>query len=228
VTPTQLSFAFFLVVVAPLFGIAGALRREGWRQRAAGFVVCAGCASIALALSGVIAALMHPRYPAQGPPEFKAILYVLPGYLVGALAVAAVWRRASTSKIDAFTVARVAASCALTIATLVSAALYAMLIMPQHHALPWSASDVRESYWGETLLPDFEYRLKARVSEGELYRYLARRTMDPVSHDVAMPGPPYGERDASWWDPPSATHMSQRGERAGYRDGYLYVWAGDE
>ncbi len=47
-------------------------------------------------------------------------------------------------------------------------ALYQLFVFPAHKDLPWSATGVRDDYrrW-ELFLPDFRYRLKARLSEAD-------------------------------------------------------------
>ena len=104
-------------------------------------------------------------------------------------------------------------------------------------ALPWSASDVHEWIWSETLLPDYSYHLKARVTEEEFGRYTARFGLTPHAetrqYSEAAPlwlswrTPDNFKGD--WWTPSetlNGTFVANEGRTwtfAKYEHGYLYL-----
>lgn len=76
-TLTQLAFVTVIACALPL---AHYLQQNGGlpARRAA---LLAAIPSGVLALSGTVALLAHPAYPSSGPPEYIALLYVLPAAL---------------------------------------------------------------------------------------------------------------------------------------------------
>lgn len=243
-TATQVAFAFAAAVIAPGFGLCGAracvATELGWRR---GFLVAAIAAWAALAISGVVAALCHPRYPFVGPPEHVAMVFVAPCLIVGTAAVLLLMRFAPPRPADGLVRAgdlerdRRGATRLLVLgvalSSLVLIGLYHLLVLPMHVALPWSAREVHEYYRGEALLPDFSYCLKARVPERELAPYAARMGLAPLGGDTRVdwtrPWDLDGH-DTSWWDPPPVaagrTFVWQGGDTvilADWKDGWLYV-----
>lgn len=104
--------------------------------------------------------------------------------------------------------------------------------------LPPTAEDIHEVYWEDKFLPDYEYRLRARVTEPEFQEYVTRlgcaphaptRTYYPITGTVS-PSPGWSSRGGpSWWHPSESldkTFVRQNGNewiQVKYEDGYLYV-----
>jgi hypothetical protein len=103
---------------------------------------------------------------------------------------------------------------------------------PFHRMLPNGAQDVHEWFWHDTLLPDYNYLLKARISLPEFEAYVAHFRLTPHT-----PSRTYRDSetwftwraDADWWDPSESKDTSfvrQEGDGwtyAKYEHGHLYL-----
>lgn len=202
------------------------------------FVVATLAAWLGLAISGALAAFIHPKYPQSGPPEFLAMFYLVPGYVSGMLGLLFLrhfpLNSAQLENPLLVLPKRLLCSGILSSVT-VLITLYFVTVMPAHRALPWTAKEVQESYWGEALRPDYQYCLKARIDEKDFPAYVAKFGLQQYSRakaaPVAWPHIP-GDTEATWWQPPrfqrSITYGVQNGDHsviAAFKDGWLYVAA---
>lgn len=192
-TATQVAFLLVVIAVGPGFGVCGgvACQSSTLRSRRA-FLVATLASWFALGISGAVAALCHPRYPVEGPPEHVAMLYVAPCLVVGVGAVLLLMRfapprtdaliRPGDLERDQRRGKRL-----LVAGTLLSVVLFVgiqyVLVMPMHRALPWGASNVRESYWGDGFLPDYSYCLG--TSPRERVRQLREQAWTHAAHPGA-------------------------------------------
>lgn len=104
-------------------------------------------------------------------------------------------------------------------------------------ALPSNAEDVHEWFWEDGFLPDYTYKLKAKMSDEQFHRYLERLKLTPHSPDR-----PYSDDSQVWlrwkdrhggalecWDPSESlaeTFVLQAGDTwtfAKRERGYLYL-----
>lgn len=248
-TVTQAAFLLFGLGIAPGFGLAGALAGRGTRLRARwGAALGAGAAWLGLGASGVAAIASFPRYPLEGPPEHVALLFLIPGFVCGVLAVLAtialpaVASDGAAERERARREARSLLFAGVGASALLLLGVWWLFAWPFNRALPWSARAVRESGWTDGFLPDFSYCLKARVPEAEVGPFLARVGLTEVhsatrvytDHPtwLSWAGPVGG--DTTWWDPPPVragrTYVSQHGDLwvlADYEAGWLYVSAAE-
>lgn len=242
-TATQAAFAFFLLVVAPSSGVCGAVLCRGTKLGAfRGLVLGTAASWASLAFAGLVAALVHPRYPREGPPEHTAMLFLVPAYLLGIGAVVALSRRArrdapERSARPGLTLLAIGTAASV----LVVAALYVVLVPPFHKALPWGARDVRESHRADGFLSDYACCLKARVSPEQFAGYVARFGLTPHTESRVYTddklwltwSQPQDRSDSAWWNPPAIeagrTYVAQAGDEwvlAAYKDGWVYVSGG--
>lgn len=111
-----------------------------------------------------------------------------------------------------------------------------LLLMPSRarRALPWSASDIREYYWGQEFGSDYHRCLRARIDESDFDAFTDRLNLDRTyTEDVA--GLPLGwvGCDEPWWTPPDSLlgarfeHRERDGyfAMAKYHNGYVYFVA---
>lgn len=100
--------------------------------------------------------------------------------------------------------------------------------------LPWTAEDVHERYWSDGFLPDDSYRLKARITDEQFRRYIAKFELTPHAPTRAYSESPdlyltWSPRTDTWWDPTDSlesTFVSQDRDTwtfAKHERGYLYL-----
>ncbi len=99
--------------------------------------------------------------------------------------------------------------------------------------LPWSATEIRESYWTEGFLPDYNYYLKARITEKQFQDYLAKFELTPHTPERKYEDEEmwmeWGYHSNSWWAPSESlekTFVWQGGHTwtfAKYENGNLYL-----
>jgi hypothetical protein len=195
-----------------------------------------GAAWIGWIISGICAAVLFPGYPLSAfPPERYAILFTVPGFISGFIAVVS-----CANRFKNLTPARVMTR-PLTIAFLVVTVVlfygaYFVSTSETYRSLPWSASEIRQHYWGETFLPDYEYFIKAKIPAEEFEPFARGRGLTPHTADRQ-----YSDKTRSiswssaeklkWWDPSASvegTYVAQAGDAwvmAKYENGYLYYYA---
>jgi len=246
VTVTQSAYAFFLLIVAPWFGLSGAQRARGTRIGAPwGLVIGAGFAWAGLAMSGVLAVLVYPQYPHKGPPEHVALLTLVPAHLVAVVGRLALGRLVDRCSDDASRHRPLRRelwrlSFGVAASGLAIVGIYHLFIYPEDRALPWGAREVHRNLWSDGFLPDFSYHMKVQVSAEEARDYMARVGLTRaaslplhaswLSRPVSMPS----RVDTSWWDPSPDSGDTYSREWsttcftiAKYERGWLYVYALD-
>lgn len=233
-TATQVVFLLVLGAVAPGFGGCGALAGRGTRfGRGGGFVVATVAAWFGLGLAALLGSLWHPRYPAEGPPEHVATLFVIPGFVLGIAAVRLLAGQPPLPEAGDLSrrrrLARRFLLGLLLAATIAIAVVHQLFVAPVHRALPWSASQVQE--WQRDA-PGHAYGLTARLPAEEFPAYAAAlglRLAGTGDDAVAWPAP---AGPAAWWDPPrvepGSTWVWRRDPEwllATQRDGRVWVAA---
>jgi hypothetical protein len=103
------------------------------------------------------------------------------------------------------------------------------------HELPWGAQDVHEWHWSDGLLPDYAYHLKAKITEPEFKRYIAKFGLTPhtatrrYSEDILLQWSAFGPFNGDWWDPSDSLDGTYVWEHRGtwtfakYERGRLYL-----
>lgn len=232
-TWAQGTFAFCFGIIVPAVGILSALRmrREG-KSAFKGFFLSSGATFIALIACCCVAMLCFPHYPRLKIPELLANAFTLPGVIAGILAIWFVSDSRKASK--AFCIKASLATIALYAAGIVLC--YQMFTWSFRKELPWSASDIHESYYSDTLLPDYDYKLKAKISEAQFQNYIKSFDLSPHTSDrkyseeihwLDWNAPPEG--NVGWWNPTSSltnTFVWQGSDTwifAKYENGYLYL-----
>lgn len=232
-TWAQGTFAFGFGILVPAVGILGAMRlKREERNWIKGFTVAAGATLLALIGSCVVAVLLFPRYPHQQVPELLANAFTFPGVLVGIGSIWFVPRARAASR-------NFCAGASIIVAVLYIgglAACYELFTWPFRKALPWTATDIHEWYWSETLLPDYSYYLKAKVTENQFRTYVARFGLTPHAPDRAysessiwLNWESAPESDGGWWNPSDSldTTFVREGHDtwtfAKFEQGYLYL-----
>jgi len=100
--------------------------------------------------------------------------------------------------------------------------------------LPWSAKDVHEKSSADGVLPDYDYQLKARITEPEFQVYIAKSKLTPQTRTRQYDESPglmldWWQYTNTWWDASpslSNTFVWQKGTEwtfATYEHGYLYL-----
>lgn len=231
-TWAQGTFAFCFGIIVPAVGVLSAVgvRREG-KSALKGFAFAFGVTLLALVACCFIAHFLFPRYPSEPIPEVVANAFTLPTVVVGLCMILFTCRRSSLRF-------RSVSSTALIVLYLVGIFLsYQFFTWGFRKALPYAASDIHESYWEDSLLPDYGYHLKAKVTEGQFRAYIAGFRLTPHTptriYSDYVGCLAWGRSDPplnrSWWDPsPSleSTHVSQAYHTwtfAKYERGYLYL-----
>jgi hypothetical protein len=204
------------------------------RLRAGSYAIVA--AWMGWIISGICAAVIFPRYPlSEFPPERYAILFTIPGFISGFTVVLI-----CADRFRNLTPARVITR-PLTIAFLVITVLlfygaYFLSTTRTYRSLPWSASEIRQFYWGEDFLPDYTYHLKAKMREEEFEAFVRRHglTLHSAERQYADKSRSASWSSAEklkWWDPSASlegTYVTQEGDGwvlAKYENGYLYYYA---
>lgn len=217
-TATQAIFLLVATIGAQLLALAGRLAGElakvgPWRGAAQPALACwLGLAMGALALWGCF-----PDYPASGPPEALAVLFVTPGLVLGAAALAALLRRTPREPPDgsdgwrlarAHDALRAVVALAVLFAVVGLPASYRLTTSPVQRALPWSATEVEDTFrWS----PDrvFPGQVTARVPEAAAREVAARLGLAPL---------PARGGCLAWGD--------DRGARVEWQGGRLEAWGG--
>ena len=100
--------------------------------------------------------------------------------------------------------------------------------------LPASATEIKESSWADGFLPDYDYYLRAKITEQEFDTFvgdlgLTPHTSDRIySEESALSWSGHLLEDGSWWSPSSdlsGTFVEEGGTQwtyAKYENGYLY------
>lgn len=213
-TWAQGMFAFCFIVLAPLVGILNTFQRG---EKAFNTQKCIVVVDLALLVSAVIAILLFPDYlQISMIPEHLIVLFTLPALLAG---FGVLWVGRSTRKQTALL-----ASIILFVYLAGALLSYGLFTRPQRMALPWSATQVQEYLWQDSFLPDFEYCLKAKISEGDFENYVDHYNLThPIEGHVIG-----GGCSAEWWDISMGygAYGKVEGDRemlATYKNGFIYV-----
>lgn len=200
-TPTQYAFAICFLVVAPLLAIFAAYAQSaGGEHPWKGAVIAGGVSWAGWIASGVCAATLFPRYPAGGSPsEPVAMLFVLPGLLAGMATVRWFATRRVPIRSSTLRTRMVLAGwivVAAVLAVVLVAAHRSLTTWPGRRELPGSAEVIEERISEDDFLGDFEYVIRARMSE-RIFREWMRRldvqpTEDPTRYGVPLD---YGEHE---------------------------------
>jgi hypothetical protein len=103
--------------------------------------------------------------------------------------------------------------------------------------LPWRAQDVKEWHQSDGFLPDYSYQLKAKITEEQFHRYIAKFELTPHTPTRKYSDSPEAWLtwhrapgfSGAWWDPSDSlehTFVWQGNDTwtfAKYERGYLYL-----
>ena len=207
------------------------MRREG-KSALKGFLLCSGATFVAFIVCCVIAKLAFPDYPRQKIPELFANAFTLPGVIAGILAIWFVSDSRKASK--KFCMKASLATIGIYGAGIVLC--YQMFTWSFRKELPWSATDIIETYYSDTLLPDYDYRLKAKITESQFQNYIKSFELSlhtnerKYSDDVVwLYWGASSKSKGGWWNPTDSltnTFVWQGNDTwifAKYENGYLYL-----
>lgn len=232
-TWAQGTFAYCFGILVPAVGIVtGRKRRREAKSWFLGFVLGSGTTFIAFVACCVIAHWCFPQYPNKQISELLANAFTLPIVVAGIAAVWLVSSRPPQPKRFCYN-----ASALLLALYLVGLGLcHYLFTWGFRQALPWSARDVHEAYWTDSLLPDYTYQLKARITEQQFREYISKFHLTPHTptrtYSDDSPCLSWGNvqvSKADWWDPSKSlesTFVWQGGHTwtfAKYERGYLYL-----
>jgi len=232
-TWAQGTFAYCFGILVPVVGVLSALRlRRERRPWFKGFIFASGAMFLALVFCCLIAKLCFPHYSNQHPPELIANAFTVPSVVAG---IAVIWY-VSNTRLGSRRFCTFASALVLVLYLGGLLLCYEAFTWSFRKALPWSAREVHESYMTDTLLPDYGYQLKARITEKEFRDYIARFDLTPhtatrtYSDDLVCLSWRYGPGfEGGWWDPSDsldATFVWQGDTTwtfAKYEHGYLYL-----
>lgn len=104
--------------------------------------------------------------------------------------------------------------------------------------LPWGASEIYEWYQQETLLPDYVYFLRAKISQEEFFKYIKKLDLEKHTDSSSYPDEKAGLSwaasygvDTKVWNPSESlkeTYVWQKGHEwvlAKYENGFVYLKA---
>ena len=176
-TPTQYALFLCFLVFGPAMGVmAGYLAHK--RSRSAAFATLATTATSwgAWLVSCVCAAVMFPTYPASGTPsEAIAMLFVVPGFVAGGLALAWVHGRGERTSVGA----RSERIAGLVIALLAAVSAFALVELhiqgttwPARRHLPSGAVVLREDILVDSFIGDHDYTMEARMTRAEFDEWM--------------------------------------------------------
>ncbi len=105
--------------------------------------------------------------------------------------------------------------CSLTILVIT----YYTVTLNLRRQLPWSARILREHYWADGFLPDFDYELEAQMTKNEFINYIDRIGL--TNHRVVKEDQKKGVSDLEYRldEPGSFLHVE-------FRNGTIHVSAG--
>jgi hypothetical protein len=101
-------------------------------------------------------------------------------------------------------------------------------------SLPETATDIEEQAWSDGFLPDYDYYLRARITESEFEKFVKDLELTPHSDTriysesslLSWSGALIGDKE--WWNPTEyleGTYVKEGGTNwtfAKYEDGFLY------
>lgn len=184
-TPTQYAFAICLLIVAPVLAIfaASAQRSRGENVWKGGLLV-GGASWAGWIVSGAVAAMMVSEYPGSGSPsEVIAIWFVLPGLLSGGAALRWVVTHKPIVQ-PSSRGQRLALGGTVVVATLAAILLVRahvrMTTWPGRRELPDHSQVTEEQVFSDDFLGDFEYVLRARMSESSFREWMRRLDVQPT------------------------------------------------
>ena len=219
-TSTQLAFGLIVLVVGPGAGVLRAL--EGGpdgRARLKAAVTGAAMVGAPLALFGILAARLYPRYPVDGPGERFALLFVLPALIGAAYAVAPALRIPDSARRRR----RLGSLAALLLLPVLVAAI-GTSSLERHLPLTTFPIRVFQRSSLDFLAPDFTWCMKAPMTAEQFEAYVARLELEPgTSRSNWDAGPA-----EAWWDPPRGGPWYGVDEgkfklAVAWRDGTVYV-----
>jgi hypothetical protein len=173
-TLAQALFPLTAFFVAPAFGLVGLLLGAPWIRPLARVLVPLLGVIMGLSFAGAAGMLAFPEYPYIGPPERFAAALVIPGHLVGALALGWLIRSRRPSEEPPPRAFWIASGVVWLVATFVAVSLAFATAMPPRLALPDEATRVVERRQGELMLSDYSYWLEADMSPEAYARYVER------------------------------------------------------
>jgi hypothetical protein len=232
-TWAQGTFAYCFGIIVPTVGILSALRvrREG-KPALKGFILSSAATFVAFIACCYIAKLSFPHYPTKQIPEPLANAFTLPGVIGGILAIWFASDSRKTSK--TFCIKASLATIAIYGAGIIFC--YQMFTWSFRKELPWSATDIQEAYHSDTLLPDYDYRLKAKVSEAQFQKYIKKFNLSLHTKDrkysddvIWLHWSAPSKSKSGWWNPTDSltnTFVWQGSDTwifAKYENGYLYL-----
>jgi len=231
-TWAQGTFAFCFGILVPLVGFwcAKPLRqaKKPWFLR---FLLCASAMFAAMLGCCALALLFFPHYPQQYVHEWLANAFTLPALLAGIALLRFITRKDAVPE-SLFRQHRLKL---IGIYALGICLTYNLLGWDFRKELPLLASDVHEHFYADGFLPDYSYFLKAKMSEQQFQRYIAKfkltlHTPDrKYSEDLWLDWGGSHLAPLSWWDPGKTlehTYVWEGGDTwtfAKYEHGYLYL-----
>jgi hypothetical protein len=185
-SPTSTQYALFLcfMLLGPAMGVmAGFLAHQRARGVAGAALMTLVASWSGWVVSCVCAAVMFPTYPRSGvPSEPIAMLFVVPGFVTGGLALAWVYRSArarGSARGEAQVGLVLTALAALASVGLVQLHTYATMWPARRH-LPTGAVVLREDILVDAFIGDFVYEMDARMTEGEFREWMQALELDCV------------------------------------------------
>jgi len=232
-TWAQGTFAFCFGILVPLVGYwcAKPLRKaqKPWFLR---FLLCASIMFAAMIGCCALALLFFPHYPRQYVPEWLANAFTLPALLAG-IGLLHWCSRKDTAPGPFFPRHRLKLIITYILGLCLTHYLFTWGFRKE---LPWLAGDVHEHYTTDILLPDYSYYLKAKISEAQFQRYIAKFKLTLHTSDrnytddtVWLQWDAHDSTPNHWWDPSKTlnnTYVWQGNDTwifAKYENGYLYL-----
>lgn len=204
VTPTQVALLVCFVVVGPTLGLAGAL--VSWRRARSplrGFFAVCGAGWVSWFVACGIASFLFPRYPVDGEPsEVVVFAMTVPLGLVAAAAILWLLSREAAPARGMTGLARLKplALAASIAAGLLVWGVYEMKTWPARRRLPLDAVVVEEWAMEDGFLPDYSYRLRARMRERDFEGWARSLDLVPAGPRTFEGVDEHHERRASFAD----------------------------
>ncbi len=218
-TWTQGVFAFCGGILAPAAGVlSGCLRwRDGLWNVAKGFFFGLTAVICSLIASAFLAKWTFPGYPNEPVPEPLAICFTVPVLAVAVIAVALSSREVKDRSRPASPLLAICGVAAIYLAGIVAS--YHFFTWPYRKALSWTAANVREHAVTDLFIPDFQYFLRADISEAQFTKYVGYYDL---KSEVASPYFALQGNAPAWWVPTPIEHEIFSAESGGWRMSAVY------
>lgn len=221
-TWAQTTFAYCFLILSPLAAILYRARSRRCGKSGVGAFFAGGTLMVVAMIGCCILAIkLFPRYPNQHVSEWVANALTLPAVL---LVTWSFWFPCPAPELRPFLKRYTVIFLTAYVAGI--GLTYWATLWPYRKDLPWSATQIEERYSTDGFLPDYDYRLKAKISETDFKEYVEHyRLKNGSKHTCWLSSG--SDAPANWCEPVDC-YFRQEGDwemHVTYCRGFIYVVA---